>query len=63
MSALNNRHWIEQDGTPITGRTPPELRVYGPEMTGDQQAQVRHIYKLFTDVCLVAVGDLSLIHI
>lgn len=57
MSALNNRHWIEQDGTPITGRTPPELRVYGPEMTGDQQAQVRHIYKLFTDVCLVAVGD------
>lgn len=57
MSALNNRHWIEQGGTPITGRTPPELRVYGPEMTGDQQAQVRHIYKLFTDVCLVAVGD------
>lgn len=57
MSALNNRHWIEQDGTPITGRTPPELRVYGPEMTGDQQTQVRHIYKLFTDVCLVAVGD------
>ena len=57
MSALNNRHWIEQDGAPITGRTPPELRVYGPEMTGDQQAQVRHIYKLFTDVCLVAVGD------
>lgn len=57
MSALNNRHWIEQGGTPITGRTPPELRVYGPEMTGDQQAQVRHIYKLFTDVCLLAVGD------
>lgn len=57
MSALNNRHWIEQDGTPITGRTPPELRVYGPEMTGDQQAQVRHIYKLFTDVCLVAIGE------
>lgn len=57
MSALNNRHWIKQDGTPITGRTPPDLRVYGPEMTGDQQAQVRHIYKLFTDVCLVAVGD------
>ena len=57
MSALNNRHWIEQDGTPITGRTPPELRVYGPEMTRDQQAQVRHTYKLFTDVCLVAVGD------
>lgn len=57
MSALNNRHWIEQDGTPITGRPPPELIVYGPKMTGDQEAQVRHIYKLFTDVCLVAVGN------
>lgn len=57
MSALNNRHWIEHDGAPITGRTPPVLLVYGPKMTGDQEAQVRHIYKLFTDVCLVAVGD------
>ncbi len=57
MSALNNRHWIEHDGAPITGRTPPVLLVYGLKMTGDQEAQVRHIYKLFTDVCLVAVGD------
>lgn len=57
MSALNNRHWLKLDGTPITGRVPPRLRVYGPEMTAEQLGQVRHIYKLFTDVCLVAVGE------
>ena len=57
MIRLNNRHWITLDGAPVTGRTPPRVCVYGPKMTGAQEAQVRQIYKLFTDVCLVAVGD------
>ena len=57
MIRLNNRHWITLDGAPVTGRTPPRVCVYGPKMTGAQEAQVRQIYKLFTDVCLVSVGD------
>lgn len=57
MSALNNRHWIGFNGEPLTGRVPPELRVYGPELTGYQRGEVYHIYKLFTDACLLALGD------
>lgn len=57
MSRLHNRHWLELDGTPVAGRVPPELIVYGPKMTAEQEAQVRHIYKLFTDACLVALGE------
>ena len=57
MTLLRNRHWINLDGEPVTGRVPPQVIVYGPRMTGRQQGEVAHIYKLFTDVCLVAVGE------
>lgn len=57
MTLLRNRHWINLDGEPVTGRVPPRVIVYGPKMTGRQQGEVAHIYKLFTDVCLVAVGE------
>lgn len=54
---LRNQHWIGFNGEPLTGRTPPELLVYGPDLTGPQRGEVFHIYKRFTDACLVAVGD------
>lgn len=57
MSQLQNRHWIGFNGEPIAGRMPPQLLVYGPELTGQQRGEVFHIYKLFTDACHVALGD------
>ncbi len=57
MSNLVNRHWINFDGEPVTGRTPPSILVYGPPMTPQQFGEVAHIYKLFTDANLVAIGD------
>lgn len=57
MSQIHNRHWIGFNGEPITGRIPPQLLVYGPDLTGRQRGEVFHIYKLFTDACRVALGD------
>lgn len=54
---LRNRHWIGLNGESLTGRAPPELLVYGPELTGAQRGEVFHIYKLFTDACLLALGE------
>ncbi len=57
MSNLVNQHWITIGGEPVTGRIPPRLIVYGPELTKGQAGEVAHIYKLFCDANLVALGD------
>lgn len=57
MSRLVNQNWINFNGEPVTGRTPPTLIVYGPPMTSQQEGEVAHTYKLFTDANLVALGQ------
>ncbi|AMO36405.1 hypothetical protein [Thauera humireducens] len=57
MSRLQNHNWIGFNGEPITGRVPPRLIVYGPDLTGQQRGEVFHAYKLFTEACGVAIGD------
>lgn len=48
---LFNQHWIGYDGAPLTGATPPVLRVHGPRvMTPAQSGSVAHTYKLFSTV-------------
>lgn len=56
MSRLVNQNWINFNGEPVTGRTPPSVIVYGPPMTAQQQGEVAHAYKLFTDANLVSLG-------
>lgn len=57
MNRLVNQNWINFNGEPVTGRTPPTLIVYGPPMTSQQEGEVAHTYKLFTDANLVALGQ------
>lgn len=57
MTRLSNPHWVGFNGTPITGRVPTGLVVYGAPMTAEQAAEVAHTYKLFCDANLLALGD------
>lgn len=56
MTQFNNQNFISFSGEPITGRMPTKTVVYGPEMTGPQQAGVAHAYKLFCDAVNTSVG-------
>lgn len=57
MTQLVNQHWINFNGEPVTGRTPPTTVVYGPPMTPEQRGEVAHTYKLFCDANNVAIGQ------
>ena len=62
MSQFNNPNWIGFDGQPITGRVPPQVLVSsqppGLQLTSEQQGQMRHDFKLFTDaVAVSAIPD------
>lgn len=57
MTNLVNQHWINFNGEPVTGRTPPKTTVYGPPMTQQQQGEVAHTYKLFCDANNLAIGQ------
>lgn len=57
MTNLVNQHWINFNGEPVTGRTPPTTVVYGPPMTPEQRGEVAHTYKLFCDANNVAIGQ------
>lgn len=62
MSLLNNPNWIGFDGTPITGRVPPQVIVSsqppGLILTPEQQGQMQHAFKLFADaVAVSAIPD------
>lgn len=51
---LNDPNFIGFDGTPVTGRAPPQLRVEGGrELTQQQFGAVMHAYKLFRDALRV----------
>ena len=56
MSTLRNQHWLTIAGEPIAGRTPPQLRIYGPELTPVQLGLVARVYKQFTDACQLSVA-------
>lgn len=53
---LHDPSFLSFHGEPITGRAPPQLRVYGNEgaLTAAQYGAVAHAYKLFRDALLVA---------
>ena len=57
MTNLVNQHWINFNGEPVTGRTPPKTTVYGPPVTPQQQGEVAHTYKLFCDANNLALGQ------
>ena len=55
---LFDPQFINFDGTPVTGRVPPKLRVEeGCELTQQQAGAVKHAYKLFRDALKLSVGD------
>lgn len=55
---LNDPNTIDFDGTPVTGRVPPKLRVEGGrELTQQQAGAVMHAYKLFRDAARVSITD------
>lgn len=55
---LNDPNTITFDGTPVTGRVPPKLRVEGGrELTQQQAGAVMHAYKLFRDAARLSVTD------
>ncbi|MBV8250952.1 MAG: hypothetical protein JO200_21220, partial [Comamonas sp.] len=47
MTLLNNPSWIGLDGTPVTGRTPPQLLVLEGRLTQVQLAAVQSLYQRF----------------
>ena len=54
---LNDPNTINFDGTPVTGRVPPKLRVDGGgELTQQQAGEVMHAYKLFRDAVKLTVA-------
>lgn len=56
---LNDPNTINFDGSPVTGRVPPKLRVAdGVELSPEQAGAVMHAYKLFCDaIKLTAFPD------
>lgn len=57
MSRLVNQNWIGFDGQPITGRTPPSVRMMAGVMTPRLSAEVAHRYHLFCLGKQSAVGQ------
>lgn len=47
MTLLNNPSWIGLDGTPVAGRTPPQLLVLAGRLTQAQLAAVQSLYQRF----------------
>ncbi len=56
MHGLQKNLWINFDGEPITGNTPPRMIVYG-QLTGPQWAGVANAYRMFSLANLVALGE------
>lgn len=58
MTRLHDPLFINFDGSPVTGRTPPLVRVAeGKQLTPEQHGMVSHAYKLFRDAVRVQTGD------
>lgn len=57
MSSLINQNWIGFDGKPVTGRTPPTIRMMAGVMTRPLMAEVAHRYQLFCMGKQTALGD------
>ena len=56
--SLNDPRFINFDGSSVTGRVPPALRVAeGRELTPTQAGAVAHAYKLFKDAANVSVAE------
>lgn len=63
MTRLHDPPFIEFDGTPVTGRVPPLLRVMeGRQLTPQQYGGVSHAYKLFRNAVGTMVGDYLVQH-
>lgn len=57
MTRVTDPRWISFDGTPVTGKVPPKVQVYGPsgyELADWQQVDLYHAYKLFCDAVAIS---------